>query len=92
MSSRCLLLIIPLSFECLEECFGVVFFFFSVYFLFPLSNCSVLSHYRICLKLDFFFNKPVFFPLLMFEAILAMLYDFSEIIFEGLVFSVCTQG
>lgn len=65
--------------------------FFSVYFLFPLSNCSVLLHYRIHLKLDSLFNKPLF-PLLMFEAILAMLYDFSEIIFEGLVFSVCTQG
>lgn len=65
--------------------------FFSVYFLFLLSNCSVLSHYRICLKLNSLFNKPLFFPLLMFEAILAMLYDFSEIIFEGLVFSLFTE-
>lgn len=61
--------------------------FFSPYFLFPLSTCSVLSQNKVCLELDSLFSKALFFSLLMFEAILAMLCNFSEIIFKGLVFS-----
>lgn len=84
MNPCCLLFIVPLSFECLVKCFVV---FFSPYFLFPLSTCSVLSQNKVCLELDSLFSELLYFSLLMFEAILTMLCNFSEIIFKGFVFS-----